>query len=148
MDNEKFAIAAHVHVLLRRKTGRVTDTEWMACNVEYATEIVRFARAKAVEENMPELADWAAKLERVMGQPQRPVRRPLADQAAQVVRERMDKSQAIAFIRHCAETRLPAPDRARFVEVTETQLMSLHEGNIARFRLRPSEFAAWVAVWQ
>jgi len=47
-----------------------------------------------------------------------------------------------------SETRLPAPDRARFVEVTETQLMSLHEGNIARFRLRPSEFAAWVAVWQ
>ena len=74
-------------------------------------------------------------------------RAQIADTVAQAVRERMDKSQAIAFIRHCADTGLPAPDRARFVEVTETQLMSLHEGSIARFRLRPSEFAAWAAVW-
>ncbi|MDB5939434.1 MAG: hypothetical protein JWP77_1798, partial [Polaromonas sp.] len=27
-SNEKLAIAAHLHVLMRRKTGRVTDTEW------------------------------------------------------------------------------------------------------------------------
>lgn len=74
-------------------------------------------------------------------------RTQIADTVAQAVRERMDKSQAIAFIRHCADTRLPAPDRARFVEVAETQLMSLHEGSIARFRLRPSEFAAWQSVW-
>ena len=72
----------------------------------------------------------------------------IADAVAQAVRERMDKTQAIAFIRHCADTGLPVPDRARFVEVTETQLMSLHEGSIARFRLRPSEFAAWAAVWK
>jgi hypothetical protein len=39
-----FAIAAHLHVLLRRKTGRVTDTEWMATNADYAREIVRHAR--------------------------------------------------------------------------------------------------------
>ena len=31
-DSDKLAIAAHLHVLLRRKTGRVTDTEWMAVN--------------------------------------------------------------------------------------------------------------------
>ena len=75
-------------------------------------------------------------------------RAQIADAVAQAVRGRMDKSQALAFIRHCADTGLRAPDRARFVEVTETQLMSLHEGSIARFRLRPSEFAAWAAVWK
>ena len=42
-EADKLAIAAHLHVLLRRKTGRVTDTEWMAVNAEYALEIVRFA---------------------------------------------------------------------------------------------------------
>jgi hypothetical protein len=26
--------------------------------------------------------------------------------------------------------------------------MSLHQGNFARFRLRPSEFAAWRQVWE
>jgi hypothetical protein len=65
-SNEKIAIAAHLHVLLRRKTGRVTDTEWMATNVEYAAEIARFARAKALEEGHGDLAVWAEKLEEVM----------------------------------------------------------------------------------
>jgi len=27
--------------------------------------------------------------------------------------------------------------------VVETELMSLHDGNIARYRLRPSEYQAW-----
>src|SRR5690606_19097358 len=45
--NDLFAIAAHLHVVLRRKTGRVTDTEWMATNPEYAAAMVAFARAQA-----------------------------------------------------------------------------------------------------
>ena len=63
LESEKLAIAAHLHVLLRRQTGRVTDTEWMACNAEYAREVVRFARAKAQEDGQPALAVWADRLE-------------------------------------------------------------------------------------
>ncbi len=63
LESEKLAIAAHLHVLLRRKTGRVTDTEWMASNVEYAVEVVRFARTSAQEDGHPDLAEWADKLE-------------------------------------------------------------------------------------
>ena len=66
--SEKLAIAAHLHVLLRRKTGRVTDTEWMAVNVEYATEIVRFARVSAKEDGHADLGEWADKLEAAMTQ--------------------------------------------------------------------------------
>jgi hypothetical protein len=62
----KIAIAAHLHVLLRRKTGRVTDTEWLAQNEEYAGEIIRFSRAEAAERGAPELAEWAGKLEAAM----------------------------------------------------------------------------------
>ena len=62
-DTDTLAIAAHLHVLLRRKTGRVTDTEWMAVNADYAREIVRFARQHAVEDNLPELAEWADRLD-------------------------------------------------------------------------------------
>ena len=74
--SQKIAIAAHLHVLLRRKTGRVTDTEWMASNTEYAAEIVRFARAAASAEGHAELAEWAAKLEQAMAHdaPTRPAR--------------------------------------------------------------------------
>jgi len=62
LQSEKLAIAAHLHVLLRRKTGRVTDTEWMAADLAYATEIVRFARASAVQDGHTDLAEWADKL--------------------------------------------------------------------------------------
>lgn len=69
LDSEKLAIAAHLHVLLRRKTGRVTDTEWLAANAEYAAEIIRFAHTKATEDQHPDLAEWAAKLQAAMAAP-------------------------------------------------------------------------------
>lgn len=62
LENEKFAIAAHLHVLLRRKVGRVTDVEWIVKNRDYAIEVVRIARA----EKQPELDEWADKLEGVL----------------------------------------------------------------------------------
>lgn len=65
-ENERIAIAARLHVALRRKTGRVTDTEWMAANVEYASEIVRFARAHAADTQDADLAAIAAQLESAM----------------------------------------------------------------------------------
>lgn len=39
-------------------------------------------------------------------------------------------------------------DSGRFVEVTEAELTGLHEGNFARYQIRPSEFAAWRKVWE
>jgi hypothetical protein len=87
--SEKLAMAAHLHVLLRRKTGRVTDTEWMAANAEYALEIVRFARAKAQEDGHPDLADWADKLERAtLDTATKTPPKPLAQSAMQLLRER------------------------------------------------------------
>lgn len=67
LANEKIAIAAHLHVLLRRKTGRVTDTEWMASNRDYAIEIVRFARLSAAEQGDSDLGALANKLADIMG---------------------------------------------------------------------------------
>ncbi|WP_367181216.1 hypothetical protein [uncultured Ramlibacter sp.] len=86
--SEKLAIAAHLHVLLRRKTGRVTDTEWLAGNREYALEIIRFSRAKAAEDGHPDLAEWADKLERAMLEGKPAGKQPLAQSAMQMVRER------------------------------------------------------------
>jgi hypothetical protein len=86
--SQKLAIAAHLHVLLRRKTGRVTDTEWMAGNLEYALEIVRFSRVKAAEDGHPDLAEWADKLERAMLDDKPAAKQPLAQSAMQMLRER------------------------------------------------------------
>lgn len=66
IESERVAAAARLHVALRRKTGRVTDTEWMAVDVPYATEMVRFARAHAAQAQDAELAEIAQRLEEAM----------------------------------------------------------------------------------
>jgi hypothetical protein len=71
----------------------------------------------------------------------------LRDQVRAVVQERMDKATAAEHLRQWAAGNVPAPDRARVVEMAERILLALYEGNFARYRLRPSEFAAWEAVW-
>lgn len=39
------------------------------------------------------------------------------------------------------------PDRPKFIEAVETELMSLHEGNFARYWVSPNEFKQWKAGW-
>jgi hypothetical protein len=71
----------------------------------------------------------------------------IAEVVAQVVRSKLTKVQAVDLVQRTARSQTPGQDHARFVEVTENQLLSLHEGNIARYRLRPSEFQAWRENW-
>ena len=71
----------------------------------------------------------------------------IAELVAAVVRRRMDRKAAIALVRQHAVDRVPTVDQARFVEVVETQIMNLHEGNIARYRLRLTEYRAWQQGW-
>ena len=71
----------------------------------------------------------------------------IADTVAAIVRGGMDKQAATAFIRRRAAEQVSQESRARFVEVVETELMSLHDGNIARYRLRPSEYQGWRGTW-
>jgi Fic family protein len=66
----------------------------------------------------------------------------------QVVRLKMDKASAIAFIHSHAKTAIPLPDQPRFIEIVETELMHLRESNIARHSLRPSEYATWRNGWK
>jgi len=71
----------------------------------------------------------------------------IAETVAAVVRDGLDKKAATALIRQRAAENVSIESRARFVEVVETELMSLHDGNIARYRLRPSEYQAWRKTW-
>ena len=72
----------------------------------------------------------------------------VAELVSAVVRSAMDKKAATALARQRAAEQLPPSDQARFVEVVETEIMSLHEGNIARYRLRPAEYEAWRQGWR
>lgn len=74
-------------------------------------------------------------------------REQIAAAVAEVVRAGLDKKAAAACVRQKSAT-VPESDRARFSEIVETELMSLHEGNIARYRIRPSEFGEWRQGWR
>ena len=65
-----------------------------------------------------------------------------------VIREAMDRQAAVAHIRReVASAGIPAAEAARLTELAETAVLDLHEGNFARYRVRPSEYHRWRAVW-
>ena len=67
---------------------------------------------------------------------------------SEVVQSKYTKEEASKFVENFASRSVPEDDRARLVEAAHTELISLHEGNFARFRIRPSQFFAWKATWE
>ncbi len=74
-------------------------------------------------------------------------RERLRDIVRDVVRGPMDRKTARAHLAATARDDIPAADQEQFIEVAETELLGLHEGNFARYQVRPSEFAAWRLIW-
>jgi hypothetical protein len=62
---------------------------------------------------------------------------------ADIVQKALDKKSVTTFIRNYAADNIPANDNRNFVDVVETELLSLHEGNFARYRIRPLVFRTW-----
>jgi hypothetical protein len=61
----------------------------------------------------------------------------------EIVQQLLTDDAASRWIRQTAARDIPEADRAQFVETIDVELLSLHDGNIARYRLRPSEFTKW-----
>jgi Fic family protein len=66
----------------------------------------------------------------------------------EVVRGRMNKKNAAAHVAAWTAENIDAAEQERFREIAESELLALHEGNFARYQIRPSEFAAWQQVWK
>lgn len=65
-----------------------------------------------------------------------------------IVKKRLDKKMAVAVIKRKSSLDIPSEDQTRFLETVEIELRSLHEGNIARYKLRSSEYKEWNKVWK
>ena len=74
-------------------------------------------------------------------------RTALRDLVATVIRERMNKKEAASHVSSWARERIDEEELQQFCEMAEKELLALHEGNFARYGVRPSEFAAWQARW-
>ncbi|OUS11604.1 cell filamentation protein Fic [Gammaproteobacteria bacterium 53_120_T64] len=75
-------------------------------------------------------------------------RESIAQLVAKIVSDTLHKKEAVSHIKRHAEQEIAEHDSQRFIEMVETELMSLHEGNIARYRIKPSEYRNWASQWQ
>ena len=75
-------------------------------------------------------------------------RAELREVVGDVLRGAMDRATAFRHIAMWSEAHLNVSDQAQFRELAETELMALHEGNFARYQVRPAEFSAWQKKWR
>ena len=64
----------------------------------------------------------------------------------EIVQGEKDKKKARASM-EVKKMTVPLEDHKKFVEVVETELMGLHEGNIARYRISLREYIKWRSIW-
>lgn len=64
-----------------------------------------------------------------------------------LIRSRTRRSEATKRIAAWTRAVIEPKDRKQFNEAAQAELTSLHEGNFARYRVRPSEFRAWWESW-
>jgi len=80
-----------------------------------------------------------------------PVNLKYRDLIKQIVKELVEtgtsKETATEKINELLSSKLETDDRSEVINAIETELMSLHEGNIARFKLTLSDFRTWKANW-
>jgi len=64
-----------------------------------------------------------------------------------IVRAPMIRQAAPANLINVAQKEVQPADQEQFIEITETELLGLHEGNFARYQVRPPGFLAWSKEW-
>lgn len=74
-------------------------------------------------------------------------REALRELVGEVVRNRLDVESAATRVAAWVAANIETGERDRFREVAETELLGLHEGNYARYRVSADEFDAWRGVW-
>ena len=88
-------------------------------------------------------------IQQTLGQPDL-FRMKYREQILQAIREivagAMNRKAASEWMQQSAKA-IPDADRLPFVEAAETELLSLHDGNFARYKISPAQFQAWRLAW-
>jgi hypothetical protein len=74
-------------------------------------------------------------------------RAAIGEVIGEVVRSGMKKKMAVAHLKQWTESNIAAADRDEFKRAVENELIGLHEGNFARYRIMPGEFRNWQQAW-
>ena len=73
-------------------------------------------------------------------------RNQIRELIAKIMIDGLNSKDASKLITEVSAT-LPKEDKAQFSEAVETEILALHEGNFARYRVSPKEFKAWKSGW-
>lgn len=86
-------------------------------------------------------------MQQAMGEPnvfKMKYRREIQDIVRALILEKIIGSQVVPTVKNKVKAlALSDVHSTQLVHVIETEIVSLHDGNIARFKIRPSEFEAW-----
>lgn len=74
-------------------------------------------------------------------------RKEILETILQIIRKLICKKDAVKFINIKASQYIPIEDHEKFIQTVEIELRGLHEGNIARFQIKPVEYEAWHQIW-
>lgn len=75
-------------------------------------------------------------------------REAIRDTVTKIIRQSASKEQASREIEEWADANMTDADKSRFIEVVGAELVGLHDGNFARYKVRPSEFYSWKKIWE
>jgi hypothetical protein len=64
-----------------------------------------------------------------------------------IITKKLNKSEVPKYISRFASEHIVSDHCSRFIELVDIEVMSLHEGNFARFKVKPSEFFEWQKRW-
>ena len=73
-------------------------------------------------------------------------RQELQQTIYEIISGTMDQEAASFNIKGKALS-IPILEQKRFIELIETELLSMHDGNFARYKITPAEFKKWQTVW-
>lgn len=90
-----------------------------------------------------------AALRQTLGEPD-PFRLRYRDQLRSLIKSIITKvlnpADASEYIQSFAAD-IPAADKEKFIEAVDVEILSLHEGNFARYMVTPSQFRNWQEQW-
>lgn len=74
-------------------------------------------------------------------------REQIATMIQRVIQGKMNKKKAHDSI-ESQKAFVPVGDQKKFIEVVETELIGIHEGNIARYKISLEEYKNWRSIWE
>lgn len=66
---------------------------------------------------------------------------------AKIIASEINRSNVVDFIQNWSDQNIDKKDFEKFQVLIENELLSLHEGNFARYHVTPSQFKNWKNLW-